>query len=489
MKTLLRTASISVLAIAAFGCTAPPTAIDPAVDLPANFSTAPQQGAQEWPAEEWWKSFGSDELSSLEATALASNLDIDSALARLTAAQAANGSAFAPLLPSATATVGVARGGPNQDTGATAATNTQNTESTRFSVGYSGLDLLGTINSLRAARENERSSLYSYGSQKLAISASVATAYFNILALRERIAFAKQNIANAEAIMTTVQAKVSAGVSDNLALASQQASLAGQRSTVPTLQEQEREARYALAILLGRAPEGFDVKATSLDGIVPPPVAPGMPAVLLTRRPDIAIAEANLFAQHANVDKARAAFLPLTLTATETGSTGGAGAAAANAFNFAKLFDPTTLAWNIGASLLVTIFDGGRLHYASVSAQASERQLVNTYRTTVFNALSDVETQLGQVNSQTLSFGFVNEQLTAQTEAERIAELQYREGVTALTDLLTAQNSLYGVRGTVVTTKQSRLNAFVNLYKALGGGWTMDGADKSDTDLVGWSPL
>src|SRR5690242_18747844 len=106
MTPFLRSASIAVLALAAVGCTPPPTAIDPSVDLPANF-TAPKseavQGAQEWPSTDWWKGFGADELLTLQETAKASNPDINIALNRLTIAQASTGSAFAPLLPSVSA--------------------------------------------------------------------------------------------------------------------------------------------------------------------------------------------------------------------------------------------------------------------------------------------------------------------------------------------------------------------------------------------------
>ncbi len=479
MKLLLRTASIAVLAVAAVGCTPPPSAIDPSVDLPTNF-TAPKsdatQAAQEWPTPEWWKGFGADELVSLEQTAKASNLDVDTALNRLTIAQASAGTAFAPLLPTVSASASGSRSGSNDGT----TTPASNRVSATLSASYQ-LDFFGqNYNKMRAASEGERSSLYAFGVTSLTVAANVANQYFTVLALRQRIAYAKENIAAAERILKIAEAKVANGVSSNLELSQQQAQVAGQRSNVPQLEEQEREARYQLAILLGRMPENFDIQGQGLDDVVPPAVQPGMPTVLLTRRPDIAVAEANLYQAHANVDAARSAFFPsVSLTASD-GSSAGAGLA---------LFSPTTLAWSIGASIAQSIFDSGRLHYASASARANERILINQYRQVVFSALSDVETQLGQVNSTTLTLGFRTEQVRAQTEAERIAELQYREGVSALTDLLNAQTSLFNARDTLVQTKLNRLTATVNLYKALGGGWTMEDANKGEVDAVGWSPL
>ena len=119
----------------------------------------------------------------------------------------------------------------------------------------------------------------------LTVETSIAEQYFTVLATRERITIARQNIDAAKRILTVVQAKVTNGVSSNLDLAQQQATVATQEARLPGLIEQEREARYALAILLGRAPEGFDVHGQNLDGIASPTVQPGMPSELLLRNP------------------------------------------------------------------------------------------------------------------------------------------------------------------------------------------------------------
>ncbi len=123
-----------------------------------------------------------------------------------------------------------------------------------------------------------------------------------MLALRQRITLTKQNIDAAQRILAITEAKVTNGVSSNLELAQQRAQVAGEEAAIPALEEQEREARYALAILLGRAPEGFDVSEVKLDGIMAPAVRAGLPTELLERRPDVAQAEAQLLAAHANVD-------------------------------------------------------------------------------------------------------------------------------------------------------------------------------------------
>ncbi|MBV9045812.1 MAG: TolC family protein, partial [Alphaproteobacteria bacterium] len=315
-------------------------------------------------------------------------------------------------------------------------------------------------------------SRYSTQTVYLTITANVATTYLNVLALRQRITIARKNIEAARGILSITEAKVANGVSSNLELAQQRALLAGEESAIPALEEQEREARYALAILLGRAPEGFDVDKVNLDGIVAPAVRGGIPSDLLVRRPDIAQAEANLRAQHANVDAARAAFLP------QIDLSGSIGAA----------FNPTSMVWSIGASLLQAVFDGGRISAQSDLQRARQTELLVTYRKAVFSGLSDVESAIGQVTSLVERERLVTIQETNAAEAYRIAELQYREGVTDLLNVLQTQQTLFNAQDSLVQIRLARLQAGISLYRALGGGWTVATDPNAPPDR-GFSPL
>ena len=216
--------------------------------------------------------------------------------------------------------------------------------SNAFTAGVSasyGFDLWGlSQDKLRQARESLRAARYAETAVGLTTAASIANEYFTVLSYRERITIARQNIDAANRILAVTQAKVTNGVSSNLDLAQQQSTVAAQQARLPGLIESEREARYALAILLGRAPEGFDVQAQNLDGIVSPNAQPGLPSEMLLRRPDVAQAEANLYAAHANVDAARAAFFP------QIGLTGSAGYASAA---IDGLTNPANFIWSIGA--------------------------------------------------------------------------------------------------------------------------------------------
>jgi NodT family efflux transporter outer membrane factor (OMF) lipoprotein len=309
----------------------------------------------------------------------------------------------------------------------------------------------------------------------------VADQYFTVLHYRERIAINKENVAAARRILAITEAKVSSGVSSNLDLAEQQAVVAQQESRLPGLIAQERQARYALAILLGRTPENYDISAQNMDGIVAPVVQPGLPSELLLRNPAVAQAEASLYAAHANVDAARAAFFPsLSLTGTA-----GYGPVAA----LSNLFNPSTFVWSVGASVLQTIFDGGRIGAQKDLANAVQQELIANYRKTVFTAFQDVESALDQAQATTEQLGFVETQTKASAEAFRISELQYREGTIDILSLLNAQQQLFTAQDTYVQVKLARLQASLSLYNALGGGWEQKVSDATYKNQLDWWPL
>jgi NodT family efflux transporter outer membrane factor (OMF) lipoprotein len=458
----LNSVSLAMLALATAGCsTSPPVAMK-MEELPKTYTAPFLAGAQKELSTDWWKSFSTPELTSLTETARTDNLDLAVAAARVLQAQAQTGVAVSTLFPSVDLNGNAKRQGGHG--------YASNMYGASLSASYE-LDFWGLAqDNLRAARNSARAAIYARDVVALTTAADVANTYFTVLSLRERIAISKRNIEAAKRILAITQAKVTNGVYSNLELAQQTATLAGVEAQIPALEEQEREQRYALAILLGRVPEGFDVKGDSLEGIVAPPVDPGMPSVLLQRRPDIAEAEATLLAAHANLDAARAAFLPAI------GLTGGDGYTGSRISN---LINPTNLGWSIGASLLQTIFDGGRLTSQRDSAKAQEIQLVATYRSTVLNALADVESALGSTSSLAERERLITEQVDNAAEAFRISELQYREGVVDLLTVLQAQQTLFSSQDTLVQVKLARLQAGVGLYRALGGGWTV--AAEADT--------
>jgi outer membrane protein, multidrug efflux system len=280
--------------------------------------------------------------------------------------------------------------------------------------------------------------------------------------LRERIAIADEDIAAINGILRIVELKVHAGTASHLDLAQERAQIEAVQGQLPVLEEQALEAQVSLAVLTGQPPEGFSVAAPGAGEIRLPEVTPGLPSQLLVRRPDVAEAEANLAAAHANLQAARAAFLPQFALSGSAGFN----SAATNAL----LHGPSFL-WAAGAQLVQTIFDGGKLVGEKNLALATQQELVARYQSAVLSAYADVESALGQVSNYAREERHLSREVDAAREAFQISQLQYRQGVADLLNVLQAQQTLFGARDALAQARLARLQATVHLYVALGGGW------------------
>jgi NodT family efflux transporter outer membrane factor (OMF) lipoprotein len=270
--------------------------------------------AEVWPDPGWWQVFGSAELNHLMSEAEAGNRDLRAAVARIAQAEALAKIAAAALAP----TLGV-------DAGATRSSQTsqvsgRRTTTNNLSVGATAayqLNLFGAeYASTRAARMRVEASRYDRETVALTVNSSVAQTYFQIRALRERIRIARASQAAAARLLELLEEQRRIGTTSDLEVAQQRVEVAAQRAEIPALVQAERESLAALALLLGRNPQGFDVKAANLEGLTLPKVIGGMPSELLQRRPDIRAAEAQLRAANLDIQAARAARFPnIALTA------------------------------------------------------------------------------------------------------------------------------------------------------------------------------
>jgi outer membrane protein TolC len=190
----------------------------------------------------------------------------------------------------------------------------------------------------------------------------------------------------------------------------------------------------------------------------------------LLRRPDVAEAEANLASAHANVDAARAAFLPqISLT--------GSGGFVSTAIG--TLLQGSNFGYAYGASLLQTIFDGGKLAGQKDLADATQQEFVARYQSAALNAYSDVETALIQVANTRKAEDHLRREVDAAREAFEITQLQYRQGATDLLNVLQAQQQLFGAEAQLAQTIQASRQSSVHLYEALGGGWVENPDDRT----------
>jgi NodT family efflux transporter outer membrane factor (OMF) lipoprotein len=449
-------------ALASGGCSTTseaPRVPDIASNMPASWAERALSDAAV-SAPGWWQRFSSDELSALIAAALDANPDLAIAAERVRQAEAQARIAGATLFPELSFGAGTSRRETRPDGGPW---STSDGSSATFSASYE-LDLWGrNAAGVRAAESSLRASRFDLETVRLTLVTGVASAYFQVLSLRGRLAIARENLVIADRVFAVVDARVRNGAASALDLARQQAAVLTLRASIPPLELQERQTLYALAILTGRPPEGFVAAGSSVTALAVPRVAPRLPAELLSRRPDLASAEAQLAAANANVAAARAALLP------SISLTGSAGLASNVLLNF--LNTPTaTLA--LGASLVQTIFDGGRLRGQVDAAASRERELVESYRKSILAALVDVESALAS-SSRTADQELLQAQVVEQARiALRLAEIRYREGVDDLLTVLDAQRTLFQAEDQLAQIRLSRLQASLGLFKALGGGWS-----------------
>jgi len=453
----LRSICIAV-ALALTGCGTTSPMLKPNVSAPAGWNEQAASGAVGVSAD-WWHSFGSAELQGLVAQALAGSPDLAIAMERVRQAEAQVRIAGASLFP----TIDLGFGSSTRLTSDSRGSTRTEASSATLAVSYE-VDLWGRNRSgVRSAQSSLAASVYDRDTARLTLIAGVATGYFDVLSLRSRLAVARENLAVAERVLELVSARARNGAASALDVSRQQAAVLSQRAALMPLEQQERQTLAALAILAGRTPQGFDLKATGVADLQVPAIDPGLPSQLLVRRPDLASAEARLASANANVAAARAALLP---SISLTGSAGVASGAL-----LAILGGPTS-AISLGLSVLQPIFDGGRLRGQVSVAESQERELVESYRKAILTALAEVEDALVAASRQAQQEALQGEVQVQAREALRLAEIRYREGADDLLTVLDAQRTLFGAQDQLAQIRQNRLEAAVDLYKALGGGWS-----------------
>lgn len=438
----------------------PPTPTPPAF---TNSSAA----APAAPDVEWWKQFNSPQLTTLMTDALANNYDIKAAVARIHQADAQLQITGATLFPSLDADGSAQRSQTSTQTGSESGTSKKfvgNSYNASLLASYE-LDFWGKNRAATAsAQALLNASQYDKESVALTIATGVANTYFDLLATQERLTAAQGNLASSERLLQAFNHRFTEGLASSLDVAQQKNLVATQRATLPPLQLQLQQDKNALAILVGKLPENFDVDlgATYLVNVVPPQIAPGLPSQLLARRPDVAEAEADLISAHENITAARAALFPdITLTAE--------GGYASNLLS--NLFTPGGKFFTLGAGLTQPIFHAGALSGAIELENAKYDELLQDYQKSVISAFSDTENALaGTARNAELESDQQANVATAQ-QAYDLTQQQFQQGIVDITSVLNTERSLYSAEDALAQAQLARLQASVSLYAALGGGW------------------
>lgn len=450
------------------------------LEIPATYRAAPKAGAHAAvPAVDWWRGFGSSELTSLMDAAQLHNLDIAVAIAQIVQADAQAGAAGAPLFPSLTGTASaerahfgpISRASRSLGQGGLVAPGgsgelTFSLFNTSLTASYM-LDFWGKNRAaLYAAEENATVSRYNREVVTLTAIVTVANTYFQILAAQDQLRVIRQNLAAAERILSVVKSRFANGTATQLDVSQQEALVDMQRAAIPPLEVTLGQNKAALAVLVGLAPANLSVHGGSTNRIKVPWITPGLPSELLYQRPDIREAEARLAASNFSVEQARAAFFPQIQLTGPTGF---------ESTTLASLFTPGAWFYTLTASLTQPIFDGFLLESQLKQAKGVQLQNLQAYRKAVLSAFSDVEKALIALQKFTLQERLQAQVVASSRKAFEVAETQLRGGTVTLITVLQAEQTLFTAENALVQVRLSKLMAASSLFQALGGGWTPSG--------------
>lgn len=331
------------------------------------------------------------------------------------------------------------------------------------------LDLWGRIRSLNdqalaayLAQEETRLSA------QLSLIGEVANAYLTLRADQAMLRLAEETVETQTRAFALTRERAEVGEAGRIDMHQAEAALRGAEADRAAYQRQAARDRNALVLLLGRplTPElsaSLDGAVTMPDGLAMADLPPGLPSDLLIRRPDIRAAEQELMAANANIGAARAAFFP---TVSLTGSIGSASS------DLDNLFSSGARAWNFAPQVTAPLFKGGALRANLDRAHLLKQIEVARYERTVQVAFRDVADGLagqGTFNDQIHSERL---RVEASQTTYDLAEQRFREGEDSYLVVLDAQRTLYGSQQGLIRARLMRLSNLVDLYKALGGGWT-----------------
>ncbi|WP_024679397.1 efflux transporter outer membrane subunit [Pseudomonas syringae] len=459
MKPCLSLMTVCLLLSA---CTAPARHLDSGVQPPASWAFAERAASQRNDAQ-WWQRFGSPELNRLIAQASRDSHEVAAAMARVRQAQATAIIGGAPLLPELAFDLRGERNKfvRNSDRKANPSDdNNTNNFTSDLTASYE-MDFWGGIAAGRdSAVQGLRASEFDQATVELTLLSNVADRYAQTLAAREQGRIAGLNLANAQSVLKLVQTRFDSGSATALELAQQKNLVATQQRELPRIQQLANEQLITLAALLGQPVQSLTLSDQAFDTLNWPDIGAGVPSDLLTRRPDLAKAEAELAAAQANVTVARAAMLPkLTLSAR-------LGTEATRAEDWLRA--PFS---SLAAGLVGPIFNNGRLSAERDKATARQQELLETYRGAIINSFADVEKALNSISGLDQQRYWHEEELTQAQTAFRIAQSRYEAGAEDLLTVLETQRTLYLAQDVSVQLRLARVQASIALYKALGGGW------------------
>jgi NodT family efflux transporter outer membrane factor (OMF) lipoprotein len=412
---------------------------------------------QAWQTGQWWLLFGDAPLNELMPRVVVGNQNLAQMVANVAQAQALLQQAEAGRWP--TLGLNLSGGRSGKPAAGTAALNVS---------GSWAPDLWGNLaDAVRAQAANVQVSQANLAQAQLSAQGSFAQGYFTVREADAELTLLDEIIAGYQRALQITQNRYDNAIAAQTDVLQAQTTLASARASRDQLAASRDTAEHALALLLGLPPAEFSLPPGQWNDAVPQ-VPASLPSELLLRRPDIASAERAVASANASIGVARAAYFP---------SIGLSASAGRSAIGLSKLVSAPVLAWSLGLSVAETLFDGGARAGAVAQAQAQHDADTAAYRQTVLTALGQVEDDL--TNLASLAGQIEQTRLAAQAAqgaAERMMN-SYQAGISAYTDVVTAQATALTQRRTLLQLQVQRQQTAVSLIQALGGGWIAPWAD------------
>lgn len=432
------------------------------VDAPDQWHVQTKGGIPQTPAAmdpDWWYAFGDPTLVALIDRAVVANPDLKAMAETMIQARLQFRNAEAARYPS----VGLGSSVGEQATHSDGVgTQTDGSTSLSLDISYE-LDLWNRLSADEAsALSGLEAAGYDFEAARLSLVASVATSWFGLLEAKDQLEIAQRNLDIARKTLDLVEVRFRNGVADRSEVFRQKTAVLSLSNQLPGLEYAVGQAQAELNLLTGSLPYGSVPDNGELDNLSIPEISPGSPVDLMARRPDLAAAETRLKGVDADIEAARAALLP---------SVSISGALRLSADGAFSLADPVSVA-SILASLSQTLFDGGQRANAVALSESRKRALTENYRTSWLTALNEVGDALERARLYETQEQRLKTIETMAEETLRLTEIRYREGADDLLTLLDSQSSLFDARQQRKEARLNRLNAAVDLFKALGGGFS-----------------
>lgn len=449
----------------------------PGLALPAHWSSNAAPHRDAGTLDRWWLRLRDPLLNQLIEEAVAANPDVVKAKAAVREARATLQQTTAGLFPSVSGTASVTSNKTSAGTSSILVDSAPySLQQANFDSSWE-LDLFGgtqrgieaSVRGAQSAEEDLRDSL-------VTLIGDVAAYYVDARGYQARIALAQRTSVSQRDTEKLTRSKYEAGSGNAVDLAKATAQAASTEANVPTYQAALAADIHRLGILLGRPPDGV-VSLMARSAPVPAPRMPlptGLPADLLTNRPDVASAERKLAQATAKIGAAEADRYPAV---SLTGSVG------TSALRVGDLAKYSSVSWSVGPSVTVPVFDAGKRLATVRIAEAQRDKAFATFHSALLTALEDVENALVSLSQERVRAAKLTEAAKNYREAAKLSRSLFETGSASFIDVLDAERSLYSAEDSLIQSKVSAAKDYIFLAKALGGGWT-DPVDVSTPIIV-----